>query len=127
MEFYKTKLIFSSIGGLLLVSVYFLSTKLFYLTGLLIPVFYIITILSSMFYAKTKESISVDFIKLLRTNFTVFIGMSVINFLFMIINKSLQGNSVDNLLAFGVLIIFGLSLSLLLAYIFKIFFLKKKQ
>ena len=80
-----------------------------------------------MFYAKTKESISVDFIKLLRTNFTVFIGMSVINFLFMIINKSLQGNSVDNLLAFGVLIIFGLSLSLLLAYIFKIFFLKKKQ
>ena len=122
MSLNAIKIKYSLFGGILLISDYFIGLKIFYISGLLIPVVYIVTII--MAFLKCKKNQILNFKQLFNVAFIIFVGMTLVNLVFLISKKSLHGSFQEGILAYSFIIFFGMMLSLILAFLFKQIFRK---
>ncbi len=115
----KIKIVFSLIGGSLLICVHYLGTLLFYIAGLLIPLVYLISVFSAMYYAKKRE-VPLTFARLFKINLAVSFGMVVINFLFLAIGVLMISSIKEGILVF----LFNLGVALLISGVCAYLFVK---
>lgn len=119
----KIKLVFSLIGGGLLICVHYLGSLLFYIVGLIVPLVYVVILFSAMYYAKKKGEAPLTFAGLFKINLAVSCGMVIINFLFLTVGGLIISSIQESILVFLFNLVVASILSGVCAYLFvKLFF-----
>ncbi len=125
MLFKKTILIYSLIGGLLLIGDYYIiDLKIFANAELLVPLLYILPMFLAMF-ALNRNKLELNFRNLFRINLFTFFGIAVIKLIFILITKANLNE--NHYLAIITFFIIGLLLSAFLSFLYKMFFKKKED
>lgn len=113
-------ILFGFVGGLLFIATHILETKLYYVAGILFPIFGLLSIWLALRHVYRKKQ-SCSFLLFFKTAIGVFLVSFIINFIYIIAVSSQTGITQNNITAFLMTMGVGLVISLLTSYIFKLY------
>jgi hypothetical protein len=115
---YKSEIILYGLGGsLALLGIYYLSTVVYYIAGLLIPLVYILPIYFSMSAIKKKGAL--NYAIFFKTGLGVGIVISLVTLVYNILINEFNRKIEDGLIFVALLVIFSTVVSALIALKFK--------
>jgi len=112
------------LGGFMLILIHLLSSKIYYIAGLLIPFAFIISI-----WLALKHTYRIfkyfNFLFFFKKSISVFLVSYLINIIYTFLTNAILGDIKENFIAYGIGLFLGIILSFAITTAFKLFGVKK--